>query len=98
MDKIKEPSSFVIISDKSSKSNIRWVQYKLVAWCKAINVHYLATVDGIFGRRTIAAVKAYQMINDLDLIDGIVGPETIEHMKCHKWEQLLPFQTGGTNI
>lgn len=32
-------------------------------------------VDGIRGRRTIAAIKAFQQANSLD-VDGIVGPKT----------------------
>lgn len=34
------------------------------------------TPDGIYGRRTIAAVKQFQTRHDL-LVDGIVGPETL---------------------
>ena len=37
-------------------------------------------VDGIFGRRTEAAVRAFQRRNDLD-VDGIVGAQTAAHLR-----------------
>lgn len=33
-------------------------------------------VDGVRGRRTIAAIKAFQASRGLRLVDGLVGPET----------------------
>jgi uncharacterized protein (TIGR02594 family) len=47
----------------------------------------LGEVDGVWGRRTIAAVKAFQTQQRLE-VDGIVGPQT--------WAALFP-QPAGTN-
>ncbi|MCU0526798.1 MAG: family 10 glycosylhydrolase [Elainella sp. Prado103] len=38
----------------------------------------LGRTDGDFGPRTEEAVKAFQSANDLDPIDGIVGPQTLK--------------------
>ena len=51
---------------------------------------YKLDVDGIFGQKTLDAVRDFQRINDLD-IDGIVGMKT--------WGELLnnPSNTGSTD-
>lgn len=54
-------------------SATRLVQQKLS------DAGYRIAVDGVFGRRTDAAVKDYQANNAL-LVDGIVGPQTWGHM------------------
>jgi len=40
----------------------------------------LGDIDGIFGRRTQAAVQAFQRANNLE-VDGIVGPRTTERLR-----------------
>lgn len=40
-------------------------------------------IDGIFGRRTIAAVKAFQAANGLE-VDGIAGPKTMAALALGK--------------
>ncbi|MDE7257626.1 MAG: peptidoglycan-binding protein [Lachnospiraceae bacterium] len=39
----------------------------------------VGAIDGIFGSRTLAAVKAFQKANDL-IVDGIVGAKTWEKL------------------
>lgn len=43
--------------------------------------YYNGDIDGVFGRRTLSAVKKFQSDNDL-LIDGTVGPLTIEALNA----------------
>lgn len=50
--------------------DVRWVQERLRWWG-----YYKGPVDGIFGRRTTAAVLYFQRKNGLR-VDGVVGPET----------------------
>lgn len=42
--------------------------------------YYNSSLDGIFGPRTEAAVRNYQINNQL-AVDGIAGPQTIHHLK-----------------
>lgn len=55
---------------KGQKGNaVRWVQYELTA------AGYQIIVDGIFGPKTDACVRDFQLQHDLQ-VDGIVGPKT----------------------
>ena len=58
-----------LVKYNSRGDDVRWVQFQLNRWGA-----YLA-VDGIFGDKTLEAVKAFQADRGLD-IDGIVGPIT----------------------
>ncbi len=49
----------------------------------------LATVDGIFGSRTVASVRAFQQIFGLD-VDGVVGKAT--------WYELVRLYTAVTQL
>lgn len=61
----------VLIAEAAlSNSQTRTVQTKLKRWG-----YYKGSVDGIFGAKTKAAVKAFQKKNGL-AVDGIVGPKT----------------------
>jgi len=44
---------------------------------------YADKVDGIFGRITLRAVKAFQELNGL-LVDGIAGPQTLGALEIVK--------------
>ncbi|MFT4174239.1 MAG: TIGR02594 family protein [Herbaspirillum sp.] len=63
-------------------SKIRKIQQALVD-----KGFVLGDVDGIWGRRSIAAVKAFQAQQRLE-VDGIVGPQT--------WGALFPTPAGAT--
>ena len=79
-------SSFVIIfSDNSNVSyalskygsrgeEVRQIQTKLKRWG-----YYKGNVDGIYGSRTLEAVKYFQRKNGLK-VDGIAGKETLKAM------------------
>lgn len=50
------------------------IQTKLKRWG-----YYTGSVDGIYGSKTVAAVKYFQRKNGLD-VDGIAGPKTLKAM------------------
>lgn len=58
----------------SSGSEVRDIQTKLKNWG-----YYVGSVDGIYGSRTVAAVKSFQRKNGLTA-DGIAGPSTLAAM------------------
>lgn len=55
----------------STGNEVRQIQTKLKNWG-----YYNGSVDGIFGSRTLAAVKSFQRKNGLQ-VDGIVGEKTL---------------------
>ena len=58
------------LREGSRGSDVRAVQQKLKNWG-----YYSGEVDGIFGPKTVAAVKSFQRKNGL-AVDGVVGRET----------------------
>ena len=58
----------------SSGSEVTQIQNKLKSWG-----YYNGSVDGIYGSRTVAAVKSFQESNGLT-VDGIAGPSTLAAM------------------
>ena len=74
-------SSFKVKNEKevlsrfgSSGSEVTKIQTKLKNWG-----YYTGSVDGIYGSRTVAAVKKFQTKNGLTS-DGIAGPATLAAM------------------
>lgn len=58
----------------SNSDEVRQIQTKLKRWG-----YYNGAVDGIFGSKTLAAVKWFQSANGLS-VDGIAGPKTLAAM------------------
>ncbi|MDO5557458.1 MAG: spore cortex-lytic enzyme [Clostridia bacterium] len=58
----------------SSGSEVTQIQTKLKRWG-----YYNGTIDGIFGSKTLAAVKYFQSKNGLT-VDGIAGTQTLQAM------------------
>ena len=58
----------------SSGSEVRNIQTKLKNWG-----YYTGSVDGVYGSRTVAAVKSFQRNNGLTA-DGIAGTQTLAAM------------------
>ena len=58
----------------SSGEEVRKIQTKLKNWG-----YYNGAIDGIFGSRTLKAVKSFQSKNGLT-VDGIVGEKTLAAM------------------
>lgn len=71
----REPASNIKLN--MAGNAVKWIQYQL-------NLYgYKLVVDGIFGRKTDAAVKDFQENHHL-VDDGIVGPLTRESLKGDK--------------
>ncbi len=66
--------SFALSKYGSSGSEVRQIQTKLKRWG-----YYSGSVDGIYGSRTVAAVRSFQAKNGLT-VDGIAGKRTLEAM------------------
>ena len=58
----------------SRGEEVRTIQTKLKRWG-----YYSGSVDGIYGSKTLAAVKWFQSKNGLS-VDGIAGPKTLAAM------------------
>lgn len=58
----------------STGSEVTQIQTKLKRWG-----YYSGSVDGIYGSKTLAAVKWFQSKNGLS-VDGIAGPKTLAAM------------------
>ena len=58
----------------SNSDEVKQIQTKLKRWG-----YYNGAIDGIFGSKTLSAVKWFQSANGLT-VDGIVGPKTLAAM------------------
>lgn len=70
----------VVTTMKTLRNGDKGTQVKVLQWLLALNGYNVGTVDGIFGVKTLTAVKAYQKAKGLT-VDGIVGKNT--------WSKLL---------
>lgn len=64
-----------VVTMKTLRMNARGTQVKVLQWLLNLNGYDAGVIDGIFGKKTKAAVEAYQMTNGLEA-DGIVGKKT----------------------
>ena len=62
------------------RNGSKGTQVKVLQWLLNLNGYDAGTIDGVFGKKTKAAVEAYQKANGLEA-DGIVGKKT--------WTKLL---------
>ena len=67
-------SSIALSKYGSNSEEVKQIQTKLRRWG-----YYNGTIDGIFGSKTLAAVKWFQSANGLT-VDGIAGPKTLAAM------------------
>ena len=68
---IRNQVSYAVSRYGSSGSEVRTIQTKLKNWG-----YYSGSVDGVYGSKTLAAVKKFQKKNGLTA-DGIAGTETL---------------------
>lgn len=67
-------STYALSRYGSNSNEVKQIQTKLKRWG-----YYNGTIDGIFGSKTLAAVKWFQSKNGLT-VDGIAGPKTLAAM------------------
>ena len=67
-------SSIALSKYGSNSEEVKQIQTKLRRWG-----YYNGAIDGIFGSKTLAAVKWFQSANSLT-VDGIAGPKTLAAM------------------
>ena len=70
----------------SSGNEVTQIQTKLKRWG-----YYNGNIDGIYGSKTVAAVRSFQAKNGLT-VDGIAGPKTLEAMGIYN-----SSNSGSTN-
>ncbi len=75
-----------VVKQGDSGSTVKQIQTKLKSWG-----YYTGSVDGVFGSRTLAAVKYFQRVNGLTA-DGIVGAKTAAAMGIK-----LSSSSGGSS-
>lgn len=69
-----EPAYAAVYTRGSTGSTVKTIQQKLKKWG-----YYTGTVDGIYGSKTVEAVKYFQRKNKL-VVDGKAGPKTLKAM------------------
>lgn len=69
-----QPAYALVLKQGSTGSTVKTLQQKLKNWG-----YYTGAVDGIYGAKTVAAVKYFQRKNGLTA-DGIAGPKTLAAM------------------
>lgn len=67
-------ASALTLKKGSKGETVKKMQQKLKNWG-----YYNSTVDGIYGTKTVEAVKYFQRRNNL-VVDGIAGPKTLSAM------------------
>lgn len=92
-------SSFKVKNEKevlsrfgSSGSEVTKIQTKLKNWG-----YYTGSVDGIYGSRTVAAVKKFQTKNGLTS-DGIAGPATLAAMGIQSSSSSAGADSNNLNL
>ena len=80
-----------VIKQGSSGETVRKIQTKLKNWG-----YYTGSVDGIFGSKTLAAVKYFQRKNGLT-VDGIVGTKTAAAMGISLSSSSSGTSSGSTS-
>ena len=71
---LRNNESFALSRYGSTGSEVTQIQTKLKRWG-----YYNGNVDGIYGSKTVAAVRSFQSKNGLT-VDGIAGPKTLAAM------------------
>ena len=76
----------------SSGNEVRQIQTKLKNWG-----YYSGSIDGIYGSRTVLAVKAFQRKNGLT-VDGVAGSKTLAAMGIASNPQSVGSTQGNVEL
>ena len=76
----------------SSGNEVTQIQKKLKAWG-----YYNGNVDGIYGSKTLSAVKKFQSKNGLT-VDGIAGPRTLSAMGINSTSNSNNSSSNSSNL
>ncbi len=76
----------------SSGSEVKQIQTKLKNWG-----YYKGDIDGIYGSKTVSAVKYFQRKNNLT-VDGIAGSKTLAAMGISSTSNNSSGQTSEANV
>jgi len=76
----------------SSGNEVTQIQKKLKNWG-----YYTGSIDGIYGSKTVAAVKKFQSNNGLT-VDGIAGPKTLAAMGISSTSNSNTSSSNSTNL
>ena len=76
----------------SSGNEVTQIQKKLKNWG-----YYTGAVDGIYGSKTVEAVKKFQSKNGLT-VDGIAGPKTLAAMGIQSQSNSNTSTSNSTNL
>ena len=76
----------------SSGSEVTQIQTKLKRWG-----YYTGSVDGIYGSKTLAAVKWFQSKNGLTA-DGVAGPKTLAAMGIYSSSNSKSTSNNSTDV
>jgi len=87
---VSEETSAEVLKQGSTGSLVKTVQTKLKNWG-----YYTGSVDGIFGTKTVAAVKYFQRVNGL-IQDGIIGAKTAAAMGVTLTSSSTTSSTSGS--
>lgn len=87
---LPETAEAAVLKSGSSGSLVRSVQTKLKNWG-----YYAGSVDGIYGPKTVAAVKYFQRVNGLSA-DGVVGAKTAAAMGIALSSASASSSSGGS--
>ncbi|MCR5145914.1 MAG: spore cortex-lytic enzyme [Clostridia bacterium] len=71
---LRNNESFALSRYGSTGSEVTQIQTKLKRWG-----YYTGNVDGVYGSKTVAAVRRFQSKNGLT-VDGVAGPKTLAAM------------------
>ena len=90
---INLPESYEVLSKfGSSGTEVYNIQRRLAAWG-----YYYGDIDGIYGSRTVAAVKKFQSANGLTP-DGIAGPATLAKIGLSSGSTTSYNQSSAVNL
>lgn len=89
---LRSNGSFALSKYGSSGSEVTQIQTKLKRWG-----YYSGSIDGIYGSKTVSAVRLFQSKNGLK-VDGIAGPATLAAMGISSSSSSSGSSSSNSNL